>query len=203
MLKELQEKNKELILCDVQNPMFFRYGKFHHTVEPMLVCDDSSIEQCLTQLGIDLEEMSYKYFGGQSVQATTYTGRKQYLDTVEYHNSCELLLALDDFVLAVGDRSELSYDYTYDTKHLRGVYVKKGQLIELHPTTLHSDPFEVTPSGVQVLSITPKKTGRRLKQNHTTALSTYNTWTLAHEKSSQPTNELYVGLEGTNYYLNY
>ena len=209
MLKTIQEKNRNLMIYDIKNPIFSRYGQFHKVVdlkqfEPQLAQTHQTtpLEQLTVDLGADHDVLSYHYFGGQSIQGTLYSGHKQQLDTLEYHNSCELLIAVEDFVLAVGHRSELSQDYTYDTKHLKGFYVQKGQMIELYPSSLHSEPFELATEGVKVISVTPKKTGRRLKSNQSKGLLTYNTWTLAHQDAQQ-SDELYVGLQGRNYSVNY
>ncbi len=215
MLATLQSKNKNLTLYHVNNPMFLRYGIVHGKVncEPLLehlskltpptkgyqtVLADHTVTSHL-----DCDAFSHLYFGGQPIQAGYCMGLKNQLDVVEYHNSSEIMIALTDMIVAVGHRKDLWDDYSYQSKHIRGFYVNKGDLIELYATTLHSAPFHVHNDGFKVIRITAEGTGEPLMKETKTPLFRRNQWLLGHPEATHLEAGICKGLVGNNYKVKY
>ena len=59
------------------------------------------------------------------------------LNALEYHRSSEANVAVTDIILLLGQQSDITEDFTYDTAQLEAFFIPAGTAVELYATTLH------------------------------------------------------------------
>lgn len=103
-----------------------------------------------------------RYFGDMDVQIGCCWGRNDKLNGLEWHKSSELNYATCDMILILGDQREMVGD-TFDTKHARAFFVKKGEMVEIYQTTLHLAPCMTENQVFRTVVILPKGTNTPLE----------------------------------------
>ena len=63
------------------------------------------------------------------------------LNALEYHRSSEANVAATDVILLLGQQSDITDDFKYDTAQLEAFFVPAGTAVELYATTLHYTPI--------------------------------------------------------------
>lgn len=97
------------------------------------------------------------YTGGQPFQAGLVWGYNTRLNALEYHRASELILAVTDLVLLLGDRRDL-IDLTYDSALIEAFFVPAGVSVELYATTLHYAPCQTSDAGYKAIIMLPRET---------------------------------------------
>lgn len=138
-----------------------------------------------------------KYFE-KDIQIGYCNGRGKNLNSMEYHESVEIDIALGDAVLFLG-RYEGVNDI--DTSSFVPFSVKKGDAVLLYEKTLHFAPLDITGNGFKAVIVLPKNTNYPIPNDE--KKGTYfmtNKWLIAHnEHTKMVENGAYVGLFGKNY----
>lgn len=195
-------------VLSVHDEEFLKYGKVlddEETVKNILpVLDTFPIPDVMNKYSPSesaLEEVCSeafsKYFDGE-IQVGYCNGRGSKLNSVEYHLSDEINVALNDVVLFLG-RYEGVDDI--DTATLVPFILKKGEAVLLFGKTLHFAPLDITKQGFKVAIVLPKGTNYPLppEEKVGTHFMT-NKWLIAHKEHTKMVEDgAYVGLFGKNY----
>lgn len=222
MLDRLRENNKELSFYNVFDDQFNKFGRVlenhpsneainyleKHTSIPATgnhyVAHDIEFEKALKTV-----KPYQDTFGQIPLEYGYVNGHNEMLNSLEYHKSSEINVAVTSFVLMVGLVEDIK-DNTYDTNQVTAFYVPKGTVIEIYPKTLHFSPCQISDLGFKCGVILPYSTNMNFikneltKQNEDRLLFKTNKWLLCHQEH-QKFVELgaHIGLHGTNYKINY
>jgi len=217
MQKALQAKNPNLIIQSVEEPSFNKYGRilqrddfspiFEYlrdetlipATENVYIANDPKLESKWRNLqGI------YNVFGDMPVQLGYVNGNNSKLNSLEYHKSSEVDIALTPLVLFLA-RAEAIRDNQFNSDQVETFYVPANTVFELYPLTLHFSPCKVSESGFKCGVILPYGTNMNFIKAKSydvienQLLLKTNKWLLAH-KEHQKMIDLgaYVGLVGPN-----
>lgn len=87
------------------------------------------------------QKLSNTLYGELSVEIGYCSGHNKILNALEYHRSSEANVAVTDIILLLGQQSDITEDFTYDTAQLEAFFVPAGTAVELYATTLHYVPI--------------------------------------------------------------
>jgi hypothetical protein len=159
------------------------------------------------------KELYDQIFGEISIQVGFVAGPNMSLNGLEYHKSPEVIIALTDQVLLLGKWEDIDADWQYDSSQVIGLYLKKGDAIELYPRTLHFSPCRVQDRGFKSLIILPRGTNTPLSETileqrtpgtEAQCLFMKNKWLLAHpERKPLMQKGAYPGIRGKNIVVQY
>ena len=102
------------------------------------------------------------YAGGQPFQAGLVWGFNTKLNALEYHRSSELILALTDLVLLLGDRRDM-VGLTYRADLIEAFFVPAGVSVELYATSMHYAPCQTSDAGYKAIIVLPRETNAPLE----------------------------------------
>ncbi len=154
----------------------------------------SPSEEALEKVGI---ETFSKYFDGD-IQIGYCNGRGNKLNSMEYHKSNEIDIALGKAVLFLG---QYEGSDEIETSSFIPFLVEKGDVVLLYPETLHFAPLDITGNGFKTVIILPKGTNLPIPPEE--KKGTYfmaNKWLIAHKEHTKMVDGgAHVGLIGKNY----
>lgn len=107
-------------------------------------------------------------------------GTLRKMNGMEWHKSSEVIVACSDMVVLLGSYFDIK-DGVYDSKNTVGVYLKKGEVIELMPLTLHLAPLAVNDNFCSAI-ILPTNTNLALDGGIKGEKRAVNKWLLVHEE---------------------
>lgn len=147
------------------------------------------------------EALAYyrKAFGDMDVQIGYCWGRNDTLNALEWHKSSEIHCALEDMILLLGDRREMT-DGIFDTKNIKAFLVKKGESVEIYQTTLHFCPTLPGNGVFRNVVILPRGTNTPLMAtSEDKKLVARNKWLICHKESKKhvETGKV-IGIVGEN-----
>ena len=155
------------------------------------------------------QKLSNTLYGELSVEIGYCSGHNKMLNALEYHRSSEANVAVTDIILLLGQQSDITEDFTYDTAQLEAFFIPAGTAVELYATTLHYVPIGtkendyafkmgvVLPFGTNFpLGITLGAEAEKEKLPEEKLLFAKNKWLIAHEESGE--EEAFIGLTGKN-----
>lgn len=155
------------------------------------------------------QKLSNTLYGELSVEIGYCSGHNKMLNALEYHRSSEANVAVTDIILLLGQQSDITEDYTYDTAQLEAFFIPAGTAVELYATTLHYVPIGtkendyafkmgvVLPFGTNFpLGITLGAEAEKEKLPEEKLLFAKNKWLIAHEESGE--EGAFIGLTGKN-----
>ena len=87
------------------------------------------------------QKLSNTLYGELSVEIGYCSGHNKMLNALEYHRSSEANVAVTDIILLLGQQSDITEDFTYDTAQLEAFFIPAGTAVELYATTLHYVPI--------------------------------------------------------------
>lgn len=154
------------------------------------------------------EELKNHLYGGMEIQIGYCNGRNSTMNGFEYHRGCEVNIAVTDQALFLGHTWDMK-NLTYNQEDAEIFYVKKGQAIQLHETTLHLSPCKVHENGFKTVVVLLRGTNTPLenmeqKTEEDRILLMKNKWIIAHkDRTPLISRGAYPGLKGENVYLNY
>ncbi|MBU5416841.1 DUF4867 family protein [Anaerobutyricum soehngenii] len=148
-------------------------------------------------------------YGELSVEIGYCSGHNKMLNALEYHRSSEANVAVTDIILLLGQQSDITEDFTYDTAQLEAFFIPAGTAVELYATTLHYVPIGtkendyafkmgvVLPFGTNFpLGVTLGAEAEKEKLPEEKLLFAKNKWLIAHEESGE--EGAFIGLTGKN-----
>lgn len=155
------------------------------------------------------QKLSNTLYGELSVEIGYCSGHNKMLSALEYHRSSEANVAVTDIILLLGQQSDITEDFTYDTAQLEAFFIPAGTAVELYATTLHYVPIGtkendyafkmgvVLPFGTNFpLGITLGAEAEKEKLPEEKLLFAKNKWLIAHEESGE--EGAFIGLTGKN-----
>ena len=184
-MREIRYNSLPLLSDDT----FKKYGKVYSHTFPDIVAymeDKTTIPEegnIYVASDEELEKLnSYSFiksqiYGGQDIQLGYCNGKNDQLKALEFHKGSEIMIAITDFVLILGDTRDIE-GISYPTDKTESFYVHKGDVFELYSTTLHFSPCKVG-KGFNVV-ILPRGTNTDLDYKTDGLLFNNNKWMLAH-----------------------
>ena len=155
------------------------------------------------------QKLSNTLYGELSVEIGYCSGHNKMLNELEYHRSSEANVAVTDIILLLGQQSDITEDFTYDTAQLEAFFIPAGTAVELYATTLHYVPIGtkendyafkmgvVLPFGTNFpLGVTLGAEAEKEKLPEEKLLFAKNKWLIAHEESGE--EGAFIGLTGKN-----
>ena len=131
--------------------------------------------------------------GYLDVMAGVVTGKNDVLNGLEYHQCSETIIAVTDYILAVGKRQDM-VENDYDIEKCELFYVPQGTVVELYATTLHYTPITVIDS-FKTICLLLKGTGDACQRRG--ILKKKNKWFIAHKDNVEKVQAGdYPGLKG-------
>ncbi len=125
-----------------------------------------------------VKTIAREVFAQTAVQAGWCCGGGATMNGMEWHKSSEVIIACTDMLLLLGDFFDIDKE-TYDSNKALGLYIKKGETVELLPLTLHFAPLKV--SGLfKAAIILPECTNLPLHGGANGSLRAVNKWLLVH-----------------------
>ncbi len=150
-------------------------------------------------------------YGGLEIQIGYCNGKNDTYNGFEYHKGSEVVVAITDFMLVLGNSWDLENN-TYHVDMAKVFFVPKGTVLELYQTTLHLSPCKVNDDGFKSIIILPKGTNTELEKSEKVQTQTEegkillmkNKWIIVH-KDREPLIKrgAYAGLLGENKKLKY
>lgn len=125
-------------------------------------------------------------FGGADVQIGYCSGRNATINGLEYHKASEMLVAADDLVLFLALRGQLvagPMGPTIDSSAAVGLFVGRGQAVELYSGTMHLAPCRLSAAGFRAAIVLPRGTNEAYEGALPAGdplLRKKNKWILAH-----------------------
>lgn len=184
-------------MYNVTDKEFKKYGRVldFDTKEIVEALEKIEIPEngCAYRAGIsELETLSSakmiktEFFGGLETQIGYCAGHSNSHKAFEWHTCSEIVVAATDFALVLGTIFEFDEDGRYNTQNTKVFYVKKGQAIEMYPTTLHHCPCEVTKDGFCCAVGLLKGTNTALEEKTESKLLTHkNKWFIVREDDEE------------------
>ncbi|MFA6866205.1 MAG: DUF4867 family protein [Clostridia bacterium] len=118
-------------------------------------------------------------FAEATIQIGWCYGKGNCLNGMEWHKSSEVIVACTDLVLFLGDYFDIENDI-YATDKAIALYLKKGEIVELSPLTLHLAPINID-NDFRAIIILPKGTNSPLLGGISGTLRAKNKWLLCHK----------------------
>ncbi len=132
-------------------------------------------------------------YGYLNVMAGVVTGKNNVLNGLEYHQCSETIIAVTDYILAIGKRQDM-VENDYDIEKCELFYVPQGTVVELYATTLHYTPITVIDS-FKTICLLLKGTGDACQRRG--ILKKKNKWFIAHKDNVEKVQAGdYPGLKG-------
>lgn len=147
------------------------------------------------------QSISRAVFGELPIQAGWNYGGNPRMNGMEWHKSCEVIVACTDLVLLLGNYTDIEHD-SYDSARALGLYLQKGEAVELFPLTLHLAPMPVVGGRFIAAILLPEGTNLPLSGGIEGTLRAVNKWLLVHPDNTRGI-ELggKVGIRGENIQL--
>ena len=155
------------------------------------------------------QKLSNTHFGELSVEIGYCSGHNKMLNALEYHRSSEANVAVTDIILLLGQQSDITEDFTYDTAQLEAFFIPACTAVDLYATTLLFVPIGsiendyafmmvvVLPFGTNFpLGITLGAEAEKEKLPEEKLLFAKNKWLITHEESGE--EGAFIGLTGKN-----
>jgi hypothetical protein len=220
MLEKLNAKNTDFQVQHITDVRFQKYGRiipnesYKNLIQyiDLLSVPESgnqyvADEPLLFQIGE--ESNANDIFGGMTLQYGFVNGNNSKVNSLEYHKTSEINIAVTPLVLFLGKTDDIQQN-VYDTKNLEAFYLPKNTVIELYANTLHFSPCKVLDEGFKCGVILPKGTNVDFKKSihhlneEDPFLFKTNKWLLAHqEHQAFVLQGAKIGLTGKNYVLKY
>ena len=211
MLSKLNELNSSLKILPVNSDDFKRYGKVLNSQDfsdmfslsmdaidlsgPTYIRDLPALKNCSS-----FDSLKNTIFGEIELQTGLCFGLNNKMNGMEYHKSSEVIIAVTDVVLILGDVRDIN-DMQWDSSMAQCFFIEKGTAIELYGGTLHLAPCRVTSDPFCAIIVLPEGTNSLLTdKTHDTdpLLFMNNKWLICHKDSPAVAKGGFVGISGDN-----
>ena len=222
MLKQLQQKNKELNIVSVYDETFLQYGSLlssslfldafdyleNQTTVPIMgnqyVAHDETFYNVVSSM-----KPYQAIFGNIALEFGYVNGMNSHLNALEYHKTPEINICLSPLILLLGRREDFIDGY-FDVKKVKAFYIPKKTVIQINPYTFHFSPCKVTDEGFRCGVILPYGTNMELETKEPEnefedrLLFKNNKWLIAHPDNYKLMNQgAYNGILGKNIEIKY
>lgn len=212
MIEALRRANPALSLVALsEQPQHRLYRKAD--VDPAdFIALAKKLEPQSDNVYIALDEQLTATEGAKRVQRTLFAelpmqagwcfGGNSKMNGMEWHKSSEVIIACTDLVLLLGDFMDVC-DESYASCKAFGLYLKRGEAVELMPMTLHLAPLPVTGGRFIASILLPKSTNTPLAGGIDGMLRAVNKWLLVHEDNEKGVRlGGKIGIAGENIVIN-
>ncbi len=157
-----------------------------------------SLEACAVYK--DLKDREY---GGMPIEIGFCNGVNSKLNCYEYHRDSEINIAGDDAILLVANAWDV-VDGKIDSSVTKAFLLKKGEAVEVYPSTLHYAPCSAAKGApFRVVIVLPYGTNFdapqiEVKNFEDRLLRAKNKWLIAHPDTEEARTGAYVGITGAN-----
>jgi len=184
-------KQSKIRIYDVTDPAFAPFGRvmdfpFYETMQKAMQSIEMPKEGTAYLPSVEAFEtkdaMHYygQAFGELPIQIGLCCGYNKKLNALEWHKSSEIVCALTDLILMVGEMRLMEND-TFDAANIQYFLMKKGQSVEMYSTSLHFCPVHVGDTPFANLVILPKGTNTNLDApSDDPKLIRKNKWLICH-----------------------
>lgn len=215
-LNELQEKNPELKLYDIDDVAFAEYGRrivgadvteIIEAGKSIVFPQEGSVYEASTSTFEELKISDWiqkNCYGELPTQVGYCYGHSNCLNGWEWHTSSEINIAVTDMVLILAKLSDYQ-NGTIDSSTAKAFLLKAGDIVEVYATSLHFCPCEVDKNGFGCVVALPKGTNVPLEEKaENPLLFRKNKWLIAHEENEGLIARGVVpGIVGPNYEIKY
>lgn len=190
-------------VCDLYKKIDYDFSQIILQSEKLPVCKQNSYiadDDDLNKTDI-VKYVFENVFAELPIQAGWCYGGNNLMNGMEWHKSSEVVIACTNCVLLIGDNKDI-VNGLYDSGKAFGLFLKKGEAVELLPLTLHLAPLPID-GYFKICVILPKGTNTPLSSGIDGMLRAVNKWLLIH-KDNQKGKELggKIGVIGENITLN-
>ncbi len=214
MLSRLQKLNRDIKIKDITSREFTQYGKLlknydfsetftdvknaEKTDGPTYYADIKDLHKYSS-----INRVKDSIFGEIEIQAGICFGNNTKMNGMEYHKSSEVIVAVTDVVLILGDFRDINNN-TWDSSLAKVFYIPKDTAIELYAGTMHLAPCRVDSNPFSTIIILPKETNTSLenKNSDDKLLFMKNKWLICHKESPAVARGAYIGIKGNNININ-
>lgn len=220
-LEQLRKQNPGIKIQDCSAPAFLKYGRILKGFKPAKAVAYAKKQACINDpivyepsvKGLEadttfLKAVADSVFGGMPVQIGWCYGRNSTLDGLEYHKGIEVVVAVTDCVVLLGDQRDIitgKDGARYTAAKAEAFYCPAGTIVEFHCWCLHFAPIHVkTKTGFLTLVVLPRDTNTPIKKNprakgEEALLFARNKWLLVHKSATGLIKMgAAVGITGTN-----
>ena len=203
-------KQSEIRLYDVTDPAFIPFGRviefpFYDEMQKAMENIDMPAEGTAYIPAVEAFEtkaaMDYygRAFGELPIQIGLCCGYNTKLNALEWHKSSEIVCALTDLILMLGEMRHME-NGTFDTANIKYFLMKAGQSVEMYQTSLHFCPVHVGNTPFANLVILPKGTNTNLTApSDDPVLIRKNKWLICHKDAKNLVDAgRVVGVTGEN-----
>lgn len=210
-LKELQMRNPNIPIYDIEGEEFTEYGckivgiqtdEIVDEGKKILFPQEGSVYvpsiRAFEALPV-AEEIRKKCFGELPVQLGYCYGHNRFLNGWEWHASSEINIAVTDLVLILAKKSEIKSG-RIDSGAAKAFLLKAGDVVEIYATSLHFCPCEVEEKGFGCVVGLPVGTNIPLEEPAKAPfLFRKNKWLIAHiDNSGLIEKGVVPGISGIN-----
>jgi hypothetical protein len=152
---------------------------------------------------LDKNEIEQEFYGNMPCQIGFCNGKNSKLNGLEYHKGSEIIVAVTDLILLLGDVRDIE-EGVYQSEKLKAFYLEKGEAVEIYGTTLHFAPCKVLEEGFKSIVILPQGTNLPLtKKTNNKEIFAKNKWLFIHEEATNLREKgAYTGIIGENLKIN-
>lgn len=215
-LKELQEKNPELKLYEIDDAAFAEYGKritgadvkdIIEAGKKIAFPEEGSIYEASTPAFEELaiaDWIQKNCYGELPTQVGYCYGHSNFLNAWEWHTSSEINIAVTDMVLILAKLKDYQSG-TIDSSTAKAFLLHAGDMVEVYATSLHFCPCEVDKHGFGCVVALPEDTNVSLEEEaENPLLFRKNKWIVAHkENEGLIARGVLPGIIGPNYEIKY
>lgn len=140
-------------------------------------------DERLTQ-SLEVKRIERTVFGELPLQAGWNHGGNTRMNGMEWHKSSEVIVACSDLLLLLGSHADIEND-CYDSARAFGLYLQKGEAVELFPFTLHLAPLPVFGGRFIAAILLPDGTNLPLVGGIDGTLRAVNKWLLVHPDNAR------------------
>lgn len=153
------------------------------------------------------------HFGGISIQIGYCNGPNRYLNSMEYHKSPELFIAVTDSIQFLTSFQYLNDFNNISTEHAKAFYFPKGSAAIVNPYVLHFSPCAVYKNGFKSIIVLPRGTNAPLGKNllrisksctekEAKLLFAQNKWLITHKENKKMVERgAFIGISGVNLHI--
>ncbi len=211
----LTEKNPDLMLFDVFDERFSRYGRV------LKLGDTSALRRAMLKIAIPeigncyvaddtslkaldiVSKIKLSVYGDVPIEAGYCNGHSFALNAEEYHRCSEVNFTTTGLVLLLALPEDIMAG-KLDSKRIVGVYLPPDVAVEIYPRVLHFAPCRLSDDGFNCLVILTDGTNTALDSVNSSLpgedgmLWMRNKWLICHPDSPQAAKGAYIGITGEN-----
>lgn len=216
MLDDLREKNPGLLIRHIQDESFRKYGRIIDKYDFRLLKKWATENIAVPEKGNQYiasspqleglkayKELSEEFFGEMPIQIGYCSGNGCTLNALEYHKCSEINIAVTDYVILVGLRSDID-NWCYPSASVEAFFVPAFTSYEMFATTLHFAPCKTSEEGFKQVIVLPKGTNDPLantqrSEGEDRLLFGKNKWLMIHPEHPVLKNSAaHKGITGEN-----